>query len=138
MIEPCATHSLRHKKLLTNDTKTLRSGNTINIVIRSNELKVAPFQFRCDRRGADLCYDRNDMKVVLLVRHEVIAPEGSNDQEINDKFLSEIVHRIQKDEDDDTNCCFLLVKYLNFQKIELILCVKPQKFIVITILPLMQ
>ena len=38
----------------------------------------------------------------------LITLEGSNVQERNDEFLSEIVCHIQTDEDDDTdNCCFI-------------------------------
>ena len=93
MIGLHATHGLRDKKSLTNETETLRGGNTINIVIGSNEPEVTPFEFRCDRRSTCSCYDRNDMKVILLVRHEEIILEGSNAQERNDKCLSEIMHR---------------------------------------------
>ena len=86
----------------------MKDGKTISIVIGSNEPEVAPFQFRYDRRGADLCYDRNDEKVILLVRHKGIALEGSNALEQNDEHLLEIIHCIQIDENDDTdNHCFV-------------------------------
>ena len=46
--------------------------------------------------------------IFLLVGHEGIAQEGSNYQERNDEFLSEIMHRVEIVENNDTdNYCFI-------------------------------
>ena len=86
----------------------MRGRNAIKIVIGFEEPEVTLFEFQCDRRGIDLCYDRNDMKVMLLVRCEGITLEGFNVQERNDECLSEITHRFQIDEDNYAdNYCFI-------------------------------
>ena len=107
-IRLCAAHSLRDNSTLINDTKTLTGGNNINVVIGSNDTEVKQFEFRCDRIGVNLCYDISCMEVILLVRHEGIALEGSNSQERNDECLLEIMHRVQIDEENDIdNYCFI-------------------------------
>ena len=87
-----SAHGLRDKKPLLNETKIMRGGNTINIVIGTDEPEVVPFKLYCDRRGIDICFDKNNMKVILLVRYEGVILEGSNVQDRNNDYLSEIVN----------------------------------------------
>ena len=114
MIGPHAIHSLRDEKPLTNDTKTLRGRNSINIVIGSNEPKFTPFEFGCDRRCIGSYYDRNDTKFIFLVRYEGIQLKGSNFQERNDEFMSEIMHCIQIDEDNDAGNYYFIDGVFDF------------------------
>ena len=69
-------------------------GSTINIAIRSEEPEVEPFRLYCNRRGIGICIHRNSFKVILLVRYKGVILEGSNIQDCNDDYLSEIVNRV--------------------------------------------
>ena len=103
-----ATHGLRDDKPRMNETKTLCSGSTINIVIGTDEAAILPFSFHTDRRGIDICFNRIDKRILLLVRYESVTLTGNNVNAINDEYLSDIVTRVQTNHTTDISTyCFI-------------------------------
>ena len=103
-----ATHGLRDGKPRINETKTLGSGSTINVVIGIDEAAMLLFSFYTDRKGIDTCFNRIDKRILLLVRYQSVTLTGNNVNAINDEYLSKIIIRVQTHNAADISTHFFI------------------------------